>query len=407
MNDQQQDVRNLWEPCYADLHIHIGRTSRGEAVKISGSRDLTFENIAREASDRKGIQLLGVIDSHSPVVQMDIEQLLEDGTMSELEGGGIAYQDTTILLGTEIELREPGMREFHLLAYFRDLASMKSFTAFMQRYMKNVNLSSQRVYVPTMEIQSEIKARGGLIVPAHAFTPHKGIYGSTAPRMADVLDTRLIDAVELGLSSDSTMASYIRELDHLPFLTNSDAHSLGKIGREYNELALAAPSFDEFRMALQNEGGRGITANYGLNPRLGKYHRTYCSACGRILDEQALSAERCPHCGSTKLVQGVLDRILTIADRDNPEVPDSRPAYHYQVPLEFIPGLGKAKLRQLLERFGTEMNVLHRTSEDELATVVGPVMASMIVAARNGQLALSSGGGGTYGKVAGNDRVDH
>lgn len=108
MMNEQQVASAGWETCYADLHIHIGRTSRGEAVKISGSRDLTFENIAREASDRKGIHLLGVIDCHSPVVQMDIEQLLENGTMSELEGGGIAYQDTTILLGTEIELREPG-----------------------------------------------------------------------------------------------------------------------------------------------------------------------------------------------------------------------------------------------------------------------------------------------------------
>nr|WP_110759058.1 endonuclease Q family protein [Paenibacillus illinoisensis] len=399
----QQTTSNTWDSCYADLHIHIGRTSRGEAVKISGSRDLTFENIAREASERKGIHLLGVIDCHSPVVQMDIEQLLENGTMSELKDGGIAYQDTTILLGTEIELREPEMREYHMLAYFRDLTTMKSFTEWMQRYMKNVNLSSQRVYVSSLEMQAEIKARGGLIVPAHVFTPHKGIYGSTAPRMADVLDTSLIDAVELGLSSDSSMASYIQELDQLPFLTNSDAHSLGKIGREYNELQIAHPSFDEFSMALKGEAGRNIKANYGLNPRLGKYHRTYCAACGSIMNEQAMSAERCPYCGSMKLVQGVLDRILAIADRESPNVPEFRPPYHYQVPLEFIPGLGKAKLRQLLEHFGTEMNVLHRTSEEELASVVGPVLASLIVAARNGRLELSSGGGGTYGKVSGKE----
>ena len=403
MMADQQTTSNTWDSCYADLHIHIGRTSRGQAVKISGSRDLTFENIAREASERKGIHLLGVIDCHSPVVQMDIEQLLENGTMSELKDGGIAYQDTTILLGTEIELREPEMREYHMLAYFRDLTTMKSFTEWMQRYMKNVNLSSQRVYVSSLEMQAEIKARGGLIVPAHVFTPHKGIYGSTAPRMADVLDTSLIDAVELGLSSDSSMASYIQELDQLPFLTNSDAHSLGKIGREYNELQIAHPSFDEFSMALKGEAGRNIKANYGLNPRLGKYHRTYCAACGSIMNEQAMSAERCPYCGSTKLVQGVLDRILAIADRESPNVPEFRPPYHYQVPLEFIPGLGKAKLRQLLEHFGTEMNVLHRTSEEELASVVGPVLASLIVAARNGRLELSSGGGGTYGKVSGKE----
>ncbi|CAH1217706.1 endonuclease Q family protein [Paenibacillus hubeiensis] len=391
---------NDWQPTYADLHIHIGRTSRGEAVKISGSRDLTFENIAREASGRKGIRLLGVIDCHAPVVQLDIEQLLEKGTMTELAGGGIGYRDTTILLGTELELREPDRREFHMLAYFRDLATMKSFTAWIARHMKNVNLSSQRIYVPAREMQAEIRARGGLIVPAHVFTPHKGIYGSTAARMAEVLDTDMIDAVELGLSSDSSMASHITELDPIPFLTNSDAHSLGKIGREYNELLIASPSFDEFRLALKGMEGRKIRANYGLNPRLGKYHRTYCAACGSIMDEQELSAERCPYCGSLKLVQGVLDRILSIADRNVPEVPAYRPPYCYQVPLEFIPGLGKAKLKQLLERFGTEMNVLHRTSEEELAQVVGSHLAGMIVAAREGRLELDSGGGGTYGKVS-------
>lgn len=396
---KEMETTALLQPCYADLHIHIGRTSRGEAVKISGSRDLTFENIAREATHRKGIPLLGVIDCHSPVVQRDIDELLENGTMSEVEGGGIAYRDTTILLGTEIELREPEMREFHMLAYFRDLSTIKSFTTWMTPYMKNVNLSSQRVYVSALEMQAEIKARGGLIVPAHVFTPHKGIYGSTAPRMADVLDTTLVDAIELGLSSDSSMASYIRELDQVGFLTNSDAHSLGKIGREYNELLVAAPSFDEFRLALKGEEGRRITANYGLNPRLGKYHRTYCAACGSVMDEHDLSAERCALCGSQKLVQGVLDRILAIADREQPELPAGRPPYHYQVPLEFIPGLGKAKLRQLLDRFGTEMAVLHRTDEGQLAEVVGSVLAELIVAAREGQLVLSSGGGGTYGKV--------
>ncbi|MMZ71598.1 hypothetical protein D1872_350640 [compost metagenome] len=46
------------------------------------------------------------------------------------------------------------------------------------------------------------------------------------------------------------------------------------------------------------------------------------------------------------------------------------------------------------------MNVLHRTSEEELAQVVGSHLAGMIVAAREGRLELDSGGGGTYGKVS-------
>jgi PHP family Zn ribbon phosphoesterase len=62
---------------YADLHIHIGRTEKGAPVKITGARNLTFYNIAREASERKGIELIGIIDCHSPAVQQEIESYLE------------------------------------------------------------------------------------------------------------------------------------------------------------------------------------------------------------------------------------------------------------------------------------------------------------------------------------------
>ena len=161
--------------------------------------------------------------------------------------------------------------------------------------------------------------------------------------MADTVNMELIDAVELGLSSDSVMAGYIPELDNLPFLTNSDAHSLAKIGREYNELLLAEPTFEEFKLALRGLEGRGITANYGLNPVLGKYHRTFCLNCGSLADEGA-AAVRCPMCGSPKLVRGVMDRIEQLAiqaGREYPYVPDNRPQYIYQVPLEFVPGIGK------------------------------------------------------------------
>ncbi|MNW58629.1 hypothetical protein D3C74_365070 [compost metagenome] len=90
---------------------------------------------------------------------------------------------------------------------------------------------------------------------------------------------------------------------------------------------------------------------------------------------------------------------MHIADREQPVVPAHRPPYHYQVPLEFIPGLGKAKMNALLAAFGTEMNILHRAGEAELAQIAGSQLAAQIVLARTGRLELTSGGGGTYGKV--------
>ncbi|GAA0135642.1 TIGR00375 family protein [Paenibacillus sp. YSY-4.3] len=384
---------------YADLHVHIGRTNAGNPVKISGSRNLTFGNIAKEAEERKGISLIGIIDCHSPGVQQDIDDYLLAGEMKELQEGGIAYGGTTILLGCELEIREPGMGPAHLLVFYPGLEEMKSFTKWLDKHMKNVHLSSQRIYVPACDLQREVYDRGGMVIPAHIFTPHRSIYGSCAPRMAEVLDPELVSAVELGLSADSEMAGLLSELDPYTILTNSDAHSLGKIGREYNELRIARPNYRELQKALSMEEGRRVAANYGLNPRLGKYHRTFCSGCSYIIDEAEAAVDRCPYCGSAKLVRGVQDRIRSIADRPVPSVPVHRPPYHYQVPLEFIPGLGPAKFEALLRAFGTEMDILHRVSEQDLAGIVGEELAERISAARAGRLALTSGGGGTYGKV--------
>lgn len=227
--------------------------------------------------------MIGIIDSHSPGVLRDIQRSLESGEMTLAEGGGIAYRGTTIILGTEIEIREPGRKECHVLAYMPDVERMTDFSAWMSRYMRNVNLSSQRLYAPARELQDEIYGRGGILIPAHIFTPHKGLYGCAAERMADIFDLGRIAAVELGLSADSEMAGYLSELDDFTFLTNSDAHSLGKLGREYNVMELARPSFAELRLALERKNGRKVSANFGLNPRLGKYHRSYCGAAAVLL----------------------------------------------------------------------------------------------------------------------------
>ncbi|MHA0855524.1 endonuclease Q family protein [Paenibacillus sp. CMAA1364] len=386
---------------YADLHIHIGRATDGQAVKITGSRNLTFANIAKEAAERKGIELVGIIDSHSPCVQKDILSCLHSGEMCEVEGGGIHYRGTTILLGCEIEFNEPGKGAAHVLTYFPDVDAMQQFTAWLSTHMTNINLSTQRIYVSVRELQQEVISRGGIFIPAHVFTPHKGIYGNITDSMADILDVNLISGIELGLSADSAMAGLLSELDDITFLSNSDAHSLGKIAREYNVIRMAHPSFTEFRKALNREDGRQIIGNYGLNPRLGKYHRTYCNSCNHLVEDQleAITEPLCIHCGSSKVVQGVWDRIHSISDRNEPYIPKHRPSYHYQVPLEFIPGLGKAKMNHLLEAFGTEMNILHQAQENQIATVVGSDMAQWIIQARNGTLNLSSGGGGVYGKV--------
>jgi len=380
---------------FADLHIHIGWTEKKEPVKISASRNLTFHHILHESYYHKGLDMIGIIDAHSPSVHEEIRRYLAEGEITELADGGLLYHQLTILLGTEIEIKEEGRKEAHFLAYFPFLQNMIDFSNWMEKHMKNIHLSSQRLYVSAKELQKEVKERQGLFIPAHIFTPFKSVYGSCCNRMDEILDPSLIDAVELGLSADTEMADQMEELHHFSFLTNSDAHSLKKIGREYNKLRLKTASFQEFRLALHGKNDRRILQNYGLDPKLGKYHQSRCLDCGYILEKE----KTCPSCGSTKIVKGVAKRIEELSTLPINNHPVDRPPYIYQVPLEFIPNLGPKTLEKLLDYFGTEMNILHKVSEKELQRVIPAHLADMIVKAREGKLMSDQGGGGIYGKV--------
>lgn len=385
------------QPVFADLHVHIGRSDCGRPVKISGSKNLTFRSIAQEASERKGIALIGIIDCHSPAVQADIRASLESGEMTEIGGGGIRYRNTTLLLGAEMEVRDEGGGPYHLLGFLPDLQAMEAWTEWLKPRVTNVNLSSQRVRASGRELQRELLSRGGLLAPAHVFTPHRGLLGCSADRLSDRLDPEGIAAVELGLSADARMAGRLSELDRYPLLTNSDAHSTGMIGRECNELLVAAPSFAELRLALLGESGRKVLANYGLHPQLGKYHSSYCISCETALPSEMLDV--CPSCGGTKLVRGVSDRVDQLADRTVWLVPPQRAPYRPQVPLSFFPGVGPRMKERLLTEAGTEMEVLHRASEEALAAVAGERIASLIVSARAGEIDFTPGAGGAYGRI--------
>ncbi|MBS2969499.1 TIGR00375 family protein [Metabacillus sp. KIGAM252] len=381
---------------FADLHVHIGSSMSGKPVKITASRALTLSSVLAAASEEKGMDIIGIIDAHVPEVLEEADHLLETGACIELDGGGIRFQNTTLILGSELEIYdETCSGPIHVLVYFPHLKTMKEFSVWISQYMKNNTLSSQRIYAPGKVLQLKVKELGGLFIPAHIFTPFKSLYGRGVKKsLTEVFDPSLIDAVELGLSADTEMASAISELDVYPFVTNSDAHSTGKIAREYQKLRLMEPSYKELVLALKNENGRTILANYGLNPLLGKYHHTVCEGCGAAVTYEV---KVCPRCHSRKVVKGVSDRLKDLAD--SPVNINTRPPYIHQVPLQFLPGVGPKTLVKLKDHFGTEMDILHRVSKDELARAVPAKIAELIANARSGRLAIFGGGGGVYGKV--------
>jgi len=389
---------------FLDLHIHIGRTREGAPVKITAGRDLTFFEIIREAAERKGIEIIGIIDAHSPPVLDEMEDYVRQGVLTALPGGGYGYEGrhgrrTTLLLGAEVETSGPSGGAAHFGIWMRDIAAMREFAGWLGTKVRNPVLSSQRARVSSFELQQVCTELEGMFIINHAFTPHKSVLGNCVPRLSDMVDLRHLTALELGLSADSDMADRFSELAGVTFVSNSDAHSLGKIGREYNQVLLEEPSFDEVKRALLRQDGRAVIANYGLEPKLGKYHRTFCLSCDAVLDLVDVEGRSCSFCAGTKLVRGVFDRIRMIADREEPLHPQHRPPYHYQIPLDFIPKVGKRTIDKLLDHFGTEMNVLHEAEEEQIADVVGAKIAHDIVRARAGLLPIAVGGGGIYGRI--------
>lgn len=382
---------------YVDLHIHIGRTHRGRAVKITGARSLTLQNVLKTASERKGLDMVGIIDCHSPEVIEELELLIDKEEMVELEEGGLKFGQTVLILGSEIEIYDQYCQgPIHVLVYMPTLDAMKELSAWMMSYMKNIHLSSQRIYCEGITLQKKTKELGGLFIPAHVFTPFKSLYGKGVEfSLTEVFNPNLIDGIELGLSSDTTMAREINELDPYVFLTNSDAHSLAKIAREYQKMELKQPSFLELEKALKEVEGRKIAVNYGLNPELGKYHQTVCRKC---LQPGAVGS-LCSACGSKSIINGVANRIKEIAGLSAEKSNRSRPAYVHQVPLDFIPGLGPKTFERLLAVFGTEMNILHEVTVNQLQQVVPEKTAVFIDLARKGLLTFEAGGGGKYGKI--------
>lgn len=381
---------------YTDLHIHIGRTKSGRAVKITGAKTLTFSNIIAHARDEKGLNMIGIIDCHSPEVIIEMEELMEKGELVELQDGGLSYAGLTIIPGSELEIYDENCHgPIHVLCYFSNIHRLKSFSNWLSGYLKNIHLSSQRIYASGKELQQKVKELNGLFIPAHVFTPFKSLYGKgVKDSLTEVFDPEYIDGIELGLSSDTYMADGISELHSYTFLSNSDAHSLGKIAREYQTIAMKEPTFNELKKALSHENGREIIANFGLDPLLGKYHQTACEKCQYPFN---LKEENCENCGHQKYVKGVADRISELSTVSE-KMPD-RPPYIHQIPLEFIPGLGPKLRGKLLDHFGTEMAILHEVSFDHLKEVVPVKLAERIVAARTGKLKLSAGGAGKYGRV--------
>lgn len=395
-NNQSLDDDFSGSGIFADLHIHIG-SAGGKAVKITASRQLTLQSIIFEDSLRKGLNIVGVVDAGSRLVAAEIEEMLSNGKLDSIPQGGFQAANGTLLIaGCEVETREG----FHVISYLPNLDAIHSWQRYLRTRVTNLELSTQKVDAGIVDLLALSEELGGIFCPAHAFTPHKGVYGMWTKRLADKIGPNFnrIKVLELGLSADSAMADCLQEAVNLTFVSNSDAHSSGNIGREYNQLLMRAMNFEELRWALENREGRRVVANYGMHPLMGKYHRTYCPACDLIAVEEPPILSCC-QCGAERIVLGVKDRLVSIQDYPAARHPFHRPPYYYRIPLKDLPGIGPAMLSRLRQAFVNEIELIERTPLNQLEQVAGAKVAAAINDMRLGRLAIQAGGGGKYGKV--------
>jgi uncharacterized protein (TIGR00375 family) len=383
----------------ADLHIH-GRYS------IATSKNMTPSIMAPQAN-LKGLDLVATGDAlHNKWLKI-VEETTEESSDGIFSLKDSARDPANIsedklskfILTTEVE----DLKRVHHLIIFPSIESAKDTRGKMKG---NMDADGRpRVRMDGSEIMEIAHENGCIIGPSHAFTPWTSIY-KEYDSIKDCYG-KMPDFLELGLSADSDMADTIEELKNIPFLTNSDAHSPWphRLGREFNELEIKKLTFEGIKDAILN---KNIKANYGFDPRLGKYHQTACSKCFTqySIEEAKNMKMRCP-CGG-RIKKGVDYRIYELSKWEKPHHPPHRPPYIHILPLAEIISITHGKgvttvfvqkiWKELVQKFNDEITVLIHAPMEEI-TKVDSKVADVIRAFRNNTLQIKSGGGGRYGEI--------
>lgn len=266
-----------------------------------------------------------------------------------------------------------------------------------------LGLDAKRLLEIVLESSEE-----AMLIPAHAWTPHFSVFGAASG--FDSLEECFEDlaphvyAIETGLSSDPAMNRRLSALDGLALLSNSDAHSPRKLGREAN-LFEAEVSYAAMARAIRTREGLAGTVEFF--PEEGKYHYDGHRACGVCLSPEETVRARgiCPVCGR-RLTVGVMHRVERLADRKSP----AKERYVCTIPLAEIISevLGKGvntkavegAYFRVIETLGGELAVLLEAPLQEVARAGGERLGEALSRVRTGRVNISPGFDGAYGKIS-------
>jgi DNA helicase II / ATP-dependent DNA helicase PcrA len=407
---------------FADLHIH-SKYSRATA------RNLDFENIFH-AARIKGITVVGTGDFTHPAWANEMAAKLEPaepGLFALKKQVAAKIEDTLpgscrnpvrFMLQAEISTiyKKAGrVRKNHNIIYFPDLASVKKFNARLDA-IGNITSDGRPILGldarDLLEIMLEVNDQG-FFVPAHIWTPWFSLFGSKSgfDHIRECFEdlTPHIFAVETGLSSDPPMNWRVTDLDGVRLMSNSDAHSPGYLGRN---ACVFDTDLDYFAMrkSLETVDLKGYQGTLDMYPDQGKYHYDGHRKCRVSLDPEdtARRGGRCPECGRP-LTLGVLYRVRELAERPQGFVPEHRQGYTSIIPLadmlSEIFGVGPRTkkvtqyYRKAVQTLGPELDILTDRSCEQIQAAGMPLLAEAVKRMRAGNVHVSPGYDGEYGKV--------
>ena len=399
-----------------DLHIH-SRYSRAT------SKDCTPEHLDLWAR-KKGIHILGTGDFTHPAWREELKEKLEpaeDGLYvlkKEYRIGGAGdsgIQPRFVVTGEISSIYKKGdcVRKVHSLLILPGLEAAETLARRLE-LIGNIHSDGRPILgIPCrdlLEIMLET-APDAVYVPAHIWTPHFSLFGAfsgfdTIEECFEDL-TPHIRALETGLSSDPPMNWRVAALDRFHLISNSDAHSPGKLGREANLFDIEL-SYQNLAGAIQE--GKGLAGTIEFFPEEGKYHFDGHRKCGLCISprETAGYGNKCPVCGK-KITIGVLNRIEQLADREEGFVlPTGRP-FESLVPLPEVIGASMGisaagkKAAETYERMtgalGPEFAILREVPVEDIRKAAGPLVAEGIRRLREGKVERTPGFDGEYGKI--------
>ncbi len=409
---------------YADLHVH-SRFSRAT------SRNCDLEHLAIWAR-KKGIGVAGTGDFTHPAWRAELKEQLvpaEPGLFRlrpDLERAverqlppACAGALTTVRFMLSVEIstiykKGDKTRKIHHLIYAPDFDSADRLVAALSRIgnlhsdgRPILGLDSRHLLEMTLE-----SGPGSYLVPAHVWTPWFAALGSKSG--FDAVDDCYGDlaphifAVETGLSSDPPMNWRVSSLDRFRLMSNSDAHSPEKLGRE---VCVFDTEMDYFAMRRALETGVGYGGTLEFFPEEGKYHLDGHRNCNVRLepDETRRRHGRCPACGKP-LTVGVMHRVEDLADRaPDAALPDTAGDTQGLIPLPEIlaeihrVGPKSKRVAQdyegLLARLGPELQLLNALPLEDIGPAAPSLVAEAVARLRRRAVIREAGYDGVYGTI--------